>query len=120
MLAHKSGRWDDAMKAALFLVGGRTSLVLWASGVSESRHGGAAGHTTWTPVVGLADETSARRAFCGISLVRSSRHQLFATECPGGDDLPQGWGRICCVRTLEIVKYWMKLKRGVKIILAQI
>jgi len=53
---------------------------------------GAAGRTTWTPVVGLADETSERGLLCGLSLVRSSRRQPFTTECPGGDDLPQGGG----------------------------
>ena len=36
---------------------------------------GAAGRTTWTAVVGLADETSARGRLCGVSLVRSSRRQ---------------------------------------------
>jgi hypothetical protein len=51
---------------------------------------GAAGRTTWTAVVGLADETSARRGFCGVSLVRSSRRQPSTTACPGGDALPQG------------------------------
>ncbi|SRR2546429_3878175 len=64
--------------------------ALRASGVSELRHWGAAGHTIWTPVVGLADETSARSSSCGISLVRSSRRQPSTTECPDGDDLPQG------------------------------
>jgi len=60
---------------------------------------GAAGRTTWTPVVGLADETSERGRFCSISLVRSSRRQLSTTACPGGDDLPQGGGAApnCCV-----------------------
>ncbi len=52
--------------------------------------GGAAGRTTWMPVVGLAGETSARGELCGVSLVRSSRRQPFTTERPGGDDLPQG------------------------------
>src|SRR5260370_40034432 len=65
---------------------------MWASGVSESRHEGAADRTTWTPVVGLADETSERGGLCGISPVRSSRRQPSTTECPGGDDLPQGGG----------------------------
>jgi hypothetical protein len=72
---------------------------------------GAAGRTTWTAVVGLADETSARGRLCGVSLVRSSRRQPSTTACPGGDDLPQGGGAAftCCVvaqteeRTLEIV-----------------
>ncbi len=54
--------------------------------------GGAAGRTTWTAVVGLADETSARSRLCGVSLVRSSRRQPSTTACPGGDDLPQGGG----------------------------
>ena len=60
---------------------------------------GAAGRTTWTPVVGLADETSERGRFCSLSLVRSSRRQPSTTECPGGDDLPQGGvaASICCV-----------------------
>ncbi|MFL5657084.1 MAG: hypothetical protein ACJ8CB_23235 [Ktedonobacteraceae bacterium] len=72
---------------------------------------GAAGRTTWTAVVGLADETSARGRLCGVSLVRSSRRQPSTTACPGGDDLPQGGVAACtyCVaapteeRTLEIV-----------------
>jgi len=72
---------------------------------------GAAGRSTWMPVVGLADETSERGRLCGISLVRSSRRQPFTTACPGGDDLPQGGvaAFTCCVaapteeRTLEIV-----------------
>jgi hypothetical protein len=72
---------------------------------------GAADRTTWTAVVGLADETSARGRLCGVSLVRSSRRQPSTTACPGGDDLPQGGGAAftCCVaapteeRTLEIV-----------------
>jgi hypothetical protein len=50
---------------------------------------GAVGHTTWTPVVGLADETSERGRLCGISLVRSSRRQPSTTACPGGDGPPQ-------------------------------
>ena len=51
---------------------------------------GAADRTTWTAVVGLADETSARGRLCGVSLVRSSRRQPSTTACPAGDDLPQG------------------------------
>ena len=54
--------------------------------------GEAAGRTTWTPVVGWVTETSARGRFCGISVVRSSRHQPQTTERPGGDNLPQGGG----------------------------
>ena len=46
--------------------------------------------TTWTPVVGLADETSARSRLCGVPLVRSSRRQPSTTEGPGGGDRPQG------------------------------
>jgi hypothetical protein len=72
---------------------------------------GAADRTTWTAVLGLADETSARGRLCGVSLVRSSRRQPSTTACPGGDDLPQGGVATCtgCVaapteeRTLEIV-----------------
>jgi len=72
---------------------------------------GAAGRTTWTPVVGLADETSERGRLCGVSLGRSSRRQPSTTVCPGGDDLSQGGvaAPICCVaeqmeeRTLESV-----------------
>jgi hypothetical protein len=78
-------------------------------GISRSRVEalGAAGRTTWTPVVGLADETSARRSLGGVSLVRSSRQQPETTECPGGDDQPQGgelhlW-RHREERTLEVV-----------------
>ncbi len=60
---------------------------------------GATGRTTWTPVVGLADETSERGFLCSISLVRSSRRQPSTTERPGGDALPQGGvaASICCV-----------------------
>src|SRR5713226_5234838 len=103
---------------------GRKGPALWASGVSESRHGGAAGRTTWTPVVGLADETSERGRLCGISLVRSSRRQPSTTECPGGDDLPQG-GVVASVilsgaeqteeRTLEIVNVGTKMTGGSKL-----
>ncbi len=51
---------------------------------------GAVERTTWTPVVGLADEMSERGRLCGIPLVRSSRRQPSTTGCPGGDALPQG------------------------------
>jgi hypothetical protein len=44
--------------------------ALWASGVSESRQEGAAGRSTWTPVVGVADET--RRASAEGSAVSPS------------------------------------------------
>ena len=54
--------------------------------------GGAAGRTTWMPVVGEASETSAHSRLCGISLVRSSGRQPSTTERPGGDDLSQGGG----------------------------
>jgi hypothetical protein len=94
--------------------------ALWASGVSESRQEGAAGRSTWTPVVGLADETSERGRLCGVSLVRSSRRQPSTTECPGGDDLPQGGvaTSICDVaeqmaaRTLESVNGEQKMTGG--------
>lgn len=69
--------------------------ALWASRGSESRHWGAAGHTTWTAVVGLADETSGRSRLCGVSLGRSSRRQPATTGCPGGDGLPPGGGKPC-------------------------
>ena len=68
---------------------------------------GAAGRTTWTAVVGLADETSARRGFCGVSLVRSSRRQPSTTACPGGDALPQGG---------ELHRTAVWLKDGVRIL----
>jgi hypothetical protein len=87
---------------------------------------GAAGRTTWTLVVGLADETSARGRFCSISLVRSSRRQPSTTACPGGDDLPQGGGAApnCCVaerrsENLGACQHWKANHRGVKIIRAQ-
>ena len=83
-------RPSRAFRASLQRGLGWRGPALWASGVSESRHEGAAGRTTWMPVVGLADETSERGRLCGISLVRSSRRQPSTTECPGGDDLPQG------------------------------
>jgi len=72
------------------------SVGIWSERVEAV---GAAGRTTWTPVVGLADETSERGRLCGVSLVRSSRRQPSTTECPGGDDLPQGGvaAPICCV-----------------------
>jgi len=75
-------------------------------------------------VVGLADETSERGFLCGISLVRSSRRQPSTTECPGGDDLPQG-GVVALVilsgaeqteeRTLEIVNVGTKMTGGSKL-----
>ncbi len=71
---------------------GWSGPALWASRVSELRHWGAAGRSTWMPVVGLVDETSARGRLCGVSLVRSSRRQPSTTERPGGDDRPQGGG----------------------------
>src|SRR2546421_865416 len=87
---------------------------------------GAAGRTTWTAVVGLADETSARRGFCGVSLGRSSRRQPFTTACPGGDALPQGGGAAPngCVaerqsEKLGACQLWKENHRGVKIIRAQ-
>ena len=87
---------------------------------------GAAGRTTWTPVVGLADETSERGRLCSISLVRSSRRQPSTTACPGGDDLPQGGGAApnCCVaerrsENLGACQLWKENHRGVKIIRAQ-
>src|SRR5260221_1546727 len=88
---------------------------------------GAAGRTTWTPVVGLADETSERGRLCSISLVRSSRRQPSTTACPGGDDLPQGGVAApnCCVaerrsENLGVCQLWKENHRGVKIIPAQI
>jgi len=87
---------------------------------------GAAGRTTWTAVVGLADETSARGGFCGVSLGRSSRRQPFTTACPGGDALPQGGGAAPngCVaerrsENLGACQLWKENHRGVKIIRAQ-
>jgi len=80
---------------------------------------GAAGRTTWTAVVGLADETSARRGFCGVSLGRSSRRQPFTTACPGGDALPQGGGAARTavwlkdgVRISESVNFGKKIRGG--------
>src|SRR5258708_36403416 len=98
LLAHSGRRWGQPILAQHCCCGpaqhrgsqGRGGPALLASGVSESRHWGAAGRTTWTPVVGLADETSERGRLCSISLVRSSRRQPSTTACPGGDDLPQG------------------------------
>ena len=112
------------------------SVGLWKSGVewpcsvgirSERVEAvGAAGRTIWTALVGLADETSARRGFCGVSLVRSSRRQPSTTACPGGDDLPQGGGAApnCCVaerrsENLGACQLWKENHRGVKIIRAQ-
>src|SRR6266478_9739997 len=100
MLAH-GGRWygvNLSYPGAALLPW--ASVGLWQSraewpcsvGIRSERVEavGAAGRTTWTPVVGLADETSERGRFCSLSLVRSSRHQPSTTACPGGDDLPQG------------------------------
>ena len=88
---------------------------------------GAAGRTTWTAVVGLADETSGRRWLCGVSLVRSSRQEPSTTACPGADDLPQGGGAApnCCVaerwsENLGECQLWKENHRGVKIIRAQL
>ena len=52
-------RPSRAFRASLQRGLGWRGPALWASGVSELRHEGAAGRTTWMPVVGLADETSA-------------------------------------------------------------
>jgi hypothetical protein len=100
---------------------GLCSVGIWSERVEAW---GAAGRTTWTPVVGLADETSERGRLCGISLVRSSRRQPSTTECPGGDDLPQG-GVVTSVilsgaeqteeRTLEIVNVGTKMTGGSKL-----
>ena len=80
---------------------------------------GAAGRTTWIAVVGLADETSAPRGFCGVSLGRSSRRQPFTTACPGGDALPQGGGAARTavwlkdgVRISERVNFGKKIRGG--------
>jgi hypothetical protein len=114
----------------------RASVGLWESraegpcsaGIRSERVEalGAAGRTTWTPVVGLADETSERGRLCSISLVRSSRRQPSTTACPGGDDLPQGGGAApnCCVaerrsENLGACQRWKENHRGVKIIRAQ-
>jgi hypothetical protein len=75
---------------------------------------GASGHTTWTPVVGLADETSGDAVLCSISVVRSSRRQPSTTGGPGGDDLTLGGGI-----SKDFVNVWMKLEQAVKIIWAQ-
>src|SRR5438132_11664017 len=100
----------------------------WSVGIRRERVEavGAAGRTTWTAVVGLADETSARGGFCGVSLGRSSRRQPFTTACPGGDALPQGGGAAPngCVaerrsENLGACQLWKENHRGVKIIRAQ-
>jgi hypothetical protein len=136
MLAH-GGRWygvNLSYPGAALLPW--ASVDLWESrvewpcsvGIRSERVEavGAAGRTTWTAVVGLADETSARRGFCGVSLVRSSRRQPSTTACPGGDDLPQGGGAApnCCVaerrsENLGACQLWKENHRGVKIIRAQ-
>lgn len=77
MLAHDGRRWRapetrGCQGRHLREKGELRGAVLQASGVSELRQG-AAGRTTWIPVVGSVDETSARKVFCSISLVRSSR-----------------------------------------------
>src|SRR5258708_26265095 len=73
---------------------GWSGPALWAPGVSESRQRGRKARSTWTPVVGLADETSARRWLCGIPLVRSSPRQPSTTVGPGGDAPFAGGGPI--------------------------
>ena len=110
----------------------RASVGLWESraegpcsaGIRSERVEavGAAGRTTWTPVVGLADETSERGRLCSISLVRSSRRQPSTTACPGGDDLPQGGVAAlnCCVaerrsENLERVNFGKKIIGGSKL-----
>ena len=118
----------------------RASVGLWESraegpcsaGIRSERVEalGAAGRTTWTPVVGLADETSERGRLCSISLVRSSRRQPSTTGCPGGDDLPQGGVAVRSavwhnrrereLWSVSIVGRKRKMTKGVKIIPAQI
>jgi hypothetical protein len=105
---------------------GRKGPALWASGVSESRHwgGGRSYDLDTCGRLGRRDETSERGRLCGISLVRSSRRQPSTTECPGGDDLPQG-GVVALVilsgaeqteeRTLEIVNVGTKMTGGSKL-----
>jgi hypothetical protein len=90
LLAHSGRRWGQPILAQHCGSQGRGGPALRASGVSESRQWGAADRTTWTPVVGLADETSGRGRLCGVPLVRSSRRQPSTTEGPGGGDRPQG------------------------------
>jgi hypothetical protein len=64
---------------------------------------GAAGQTTWTPVVGLANETSEDAVLCSISVGRSSRRQPSTTGGPGGDDMMLGGECSQC-----FVNVWMK------------
>jgi hypothetical protein len=78
------------------------------------REGRASGQTTWTPVVGLADETSGAVVLCSISIVRSSRRQPSSTGGPGGDDLTLGGERY-----KDFINVLMKLEQVVKFIWAQ-
>src|SRR5260221_11840450 len=76
--------------------------ALWAPGVRESSQRGRKARSTWAAVVGLADETSARRWLCGIPLVRSSRRQPSTTVGPGGDAPFAGGGaHRCCALVTE-------------------
>jgi len=74
MLAHDGRRWrapeTRGCQGRHLREKGSGFAGIWSERVEAW---GAAGRTTWIPVVGLADETSARRGFCSISLVRSSR-----------------------------------------------
>jgi hypothetical protein len=100
MLAHAGRRCGVNLSWRCTAAMGQRRLMRVKGGVARSvgirservEAVGAACRTTWTAVVGWADETSARRGFCGVSLVRSSRRQPSTTACPGGDDLPQGGG----------------------------
>ena len=95
------------------------SVGIWSERV-EARGGGRPFYLDACGRLGRRDETSERGRLCGVSLVRSSRRQPSTTECPGGDDLPQGGvvTSICDVaeqmaaRTLESVNGEKKMTGG--------
>ena len=136
MLAH-GGRWygvNLSYPGAALLPW--ASVDLWESrvewpcsvGIRSERVEavGAAGRTTWIAVVGLADETSARRgsavypSFARLGASRPPQHVQVETR------LSQGGGAApnCCVaqrrsENLGACQLWKENHRGVKIIRAQ-
>jgi hypothetical protein len=107
---------------------GWSGPALWAPGVSESRPRGRPARTTWTPVVGLADETSGRQ----IALRYTSRSLVSATAVHHRGSrwrrAGRRWGGTSLLRsrgsaqeTAEPWKLspWKEHDEGVKIIPAQ-
>src|SRR2546430_5437317 len=96
--------------------------TLWASGVSESRQEGAAGRPTWIAVVGLADETSARRgsavypSVARLGASRPPQHVQVETTCRrvGEPHRTAVWLKDG-VRILERVNFGKKITGGSKL-----